>query len=175
MAVRTTGDPVRMAAAVRSAIMALDTNQPVDAGTSLAASFATQFAEPQFQSRLMGGFAFLALGLAIVGIYGVNSYSVTQRHREIGVRLALGATGGSVVRDILGRGMKLTAVGIVVGLVGAVSLNSVLRSALVDVGGIEILPMMGASGVLAVVAAAACYLPARRATQIDPAITLRKE
>ncbi len=175
MAVRTTGDPVRMAAAVRSAIMALDTNQPVDAGTSLAASFATQFAEPQFQSRLMGGFAFLALGLAIVGIYGVNSYSVTQRHREIGVRLALGATGGSVVRDILGRGMKLTAVGIVVGLVGAVSLNSVLRSALVDVGGIEILPMLGASGVLAVVAAAACYLPARRATQIDPAITLRKE
>jgi len=175
MAVRTTGDPVRMAAAVRSAIMALDTNQPMDAGTSLAASFATQFAEPQFQSRLMGGFALLALGLAIVGIYGVNSYSVTQRHREIGVRLALGATGGSVVRDILGRGMKLTAVGIVVGLAGAVGLNSVLRSALVDVGGIEILPMLSAAAVLAVVAAAACYLPARRATQIDPAITLRKE
>ena len=175
MVVRTAGDPVRMAAAVRSAIMALDTNQPVDAGTSLAASFATQFAEPQFQSRLMGGFALLALGLAIVGIYGVNSYSVTQRHREIGVRLALGATGGSVVRDILGRGMKLTAVGIVVGLVGAVGLNSVLRSALVDVGGLEILPMLGAAALLSVVAAAACYLPARRATQIDPAITLRKE
>jgi len=175
MAVRTTGDPVRLAESVRNVIMALDTNQPVDAGTSLDASFAAQFAEPQFQSRLMGGFALLALGLAIVGIYGVNSYAVTQRHREIGVRLALGATGGSVMRDIVGRGMKLTAVGIAVGLVGAVGLNSILRSTLVDVGGIEILPMVGAAAVLAVVAAAACYLPARRATQIDPAITLRKE
>jgi putative ABC transport system permease protein len=175
MAVRTTGDPVRMAAAVRAAIMALDTNQPLDAGTSLAASFATQFAEPQFQSRLMGGFALLALGLAIVGIYGVNSYAVTQRHREIGIRLALGATGGSVVRDIFGRGMKLTLVGIGVGLVGAVGLNSVLRSTLVDVGDIEFPPMFSAAALLAVVAAVACYLPARRATQIDPAITLRKE
>lgn len=175
MAVKTSGDPVRLAQAVRSTIMALDTNQPLDPATSLEGSFAAQFAEPQFQSRLMGGFALLALGLAIVGIYGVNSYAVTQRQREIGVRMALGATGGSILRDILGRGMKLTAVGIVVGLLGAVGLNSVLRSALLDVGDVEILPMLGAATVLTVVAAAACYLPARRATKIDPAITLRKE
>lgn len=175
LAVKTAGDPVRLAAAVRGAIMALDTNQPVDAGTSLEGNFATQFAEPQFQSRLMGGFALLALGLAIVGIYGVNSYAVSQRQREIGVRLALGATGGAVVRDILGRGMKLTAVGIAVGLAGAVGFNAMLRSALVDVGGLEILPLLAAAALLSVVAAAACYLPARRATQIDPAITLRKE
>ncbi|MEO5922520.1 MAG: ABC transporter permease [Bryobacteraceae bacterium] len=175
MTVKTSGDPVRLAAAVRSAIAALDTNQPLDAATSLEGSFATQFAEPQFQSRLMAGFALLALGLAIVGIYGVNSYSVTQRQREIGVRLALGATGGSILTDVLGRGMKLTAAGIVVGLIGAVWLNTLLRSTLVDVGEIEVLPMLGAAAILAVVAAMACYLPARRATKIDPAITLRKE
>jgi len=175
MTVKTQGDPVRMAAAVRSAIQALDTNQPLDPGTSLDASLAAQFAEPQFQSRLMGGFALLALGLAIVGIYGINSYAVSQRQREIGVRLALGATGGSVVRDILGRGMKLTAVGIFVGLIGAVGLNSVLRSTLLDVGEVEIVPMLGSAAMLTLVAAAACYIPARRATQIDPAITLRKE
>jgi putative ABC transport system permease protein len=175
MAVLTSGDPARLSAAVRKVVSGLDTNQPVDPGTSLEASFAAQFAEPQFQSRLMGGFAFLALGLAIVGIYGVNSYAVTQRQREIGVRLALGATEGSVLRDILGHGMKLTALGILLGLAGAVGLNSVLRSALLDVGGVEILPMLGAAGVLTVVAAIACYLPARRATQIDPAITLRKD
>lgn len=175
MTVKTTGDPVRLAQAVRSAILALDTNQPLDAATSLEGSFAAQFAEPQFQSQLMGGFALLALGLAIVGIYGVNSYAVTQRQREIGVRLALGATGGSILRDIVGRGMKLTAVGIVIGLLGAVGLNSILRSTLVDVGEVEFLPMLSAAAGLAVVAALACYIPARRATKIDPAITLRKE
>jgi putative ABC transport system permease protein len=164
-----------LAQAVRGAIMALDTNQPLDPASSLEGSFAAQFAEPQFQSRLMGGFALLALLLAIVGIYGVNSYAVTQRQREIGVRLALGATSGSILRDIVGRGMKLTAVGIVVGLLGAVGLNSLLRSALLDVGDVELVPMLTAATALAVVAAVACYLPARRATKIDPAITLRKE
>jgi putative ABC transport system permease protein len=175
MTIKTSGDPARLAPSVRRAIMAMDTSQPLDSATSLAGSLAVQFAEPQFQSRLMGGFALLALGLAIVGIYGVNSYAVSQRQREIGVRLALGATGGSILRDILGRGMKLTAVGIVVGLAGAVGMNSVLRSALLDVGGVEVGPMLSAAAVLTAVAAAACYLPARRATQIDPAITLRKE
>jgi putative ABC transport system permease protein len=175
MAVKTSGDPVRLAQSVRSAIMALDTTQPLDAPTSLKGTLATQFAEPTFQSRLMGGFAFLALGLAIVGIYGVNSYSVTQRQREIGVRMALGATGGSILGDILARGMKLTVAGILLGLLGAVGLNSVLRSTLVDVGSVEVIPMLGAAVALALVAAVACYLPARRATQIDPAITLRKE
>jgi putative ABC transport system permease protein len=175
LVVKTSGDPTRLAQSVRSAIIALDTTQPLDAATSLQGSLATQFAEPLFQSRLMGGFALLALGLAVVGIYGVNSYSVTQRQREIGVRLALGATGGSILSDILGRGMKLTLAGIVLGLGGAVGLNSVLRSTLLDVGAVEVTPMLSAAAILAVVAAAACYLPARRATQIDPAITLRKE
>jgi putative ABC transport system permease protein len=172
---KTSGDPVRLAQAVRAVILPMDTNQPLDPATSLEGSFAAQFAEPRFQSQLLGGFALLAFGLAIVGIYGVNSYAVSQRQREIGVRLALGATGGSILRDILGRGMKLTAVGIAMGLLGAVGLNSVLRSAFLDVGDVEMMPMLGAAGLLAVVAAAACYLPARRATKIDPAITLRKE
>ena len=175
MTIKTSGDPTRLAASVRNAIMALDTTQPLDASTSLQGSLNAQFAEPQFQSRLMGGFALLAMGLAIVGIYGVNSYTVSQRQREIGIRLALGATDTSILFDLLIRGLQLTAAGILLGLLGAVGLNSILRSTLVDVGPVEVVPMLGAAVGLGLVAVIACYIPARRATQIDPAITLRKE
>jgi ABC-type antimicrobial peptide transport system permease subunit len=141
----------------------------------LEGNLAAQFAEPQFQARLMGAFALLAFVLAMVGIYSVNAYAVTQRTREIGVRMALGESPGSIVRDILARGMKLTAVGIVVGLAGAAALSTVLASALVDVGEMEPVPILGAALLLAVTAAIACSLPAWRATRIHPAIALRNE
>lgn len=175
MAVRTVGDPGSVAAAVRRVIQEMDANQPLDSATSLEGSLASQFAEPRFQSGLMGVFALLAVALAVTGIYGVNAYAVTQRRREIGVRLALGATPGDILWDVVGRGMRLTGVGIVLGLGGAVVLNGLLASALVDVGGMEAGPVLGAAGLLAVVAAVACYLPARRATRIDPATALRNE
>jgi putative ABC transport system permease protein len=175
LAVRTSGDPVRIAAAVRDVVMSLDRNQPQDPPTSLEGNLAAQFAEPQFQARLMGAFALLAFVLAMVGIYSVNAYAVTQRTREIGVRMALGESPGSIVRDILARGMKLTAVGIVVGLAGAAALSTVLASALVDVGEMEPVPILGAALLLAVTAAIACSLPAWRATRIHPAIALRNE
>jgi putative ABC transport system permease protein len=175
LAVRTAGDPAGIASAVRETIQNLDPDQPQDPPTSLAGSVAAQFAEPKFQSRLMGGFAALAFVLALIGIYSVNAYAVTQRTREIGVRLALGEMPGSVMRDVLSRGMKVTLVGIALGLGAAAALNALLGSALVDTAPVEIVPMLGSAVVLTIAAAVACWLPAWRATRIHPAIALRSE
>jgi putative ABC transport system permease protein len=113
--------------------------------------------------------------LAVVGIYGVTSYAVTQRRRELGVRIALGARPGDVLRETLGEGLKLSLLGIVLGLTGAYTAGSLLRSVLVDVSAVDPLSLLGAAGLLAAVALIACYIPARRATRIDPASALRQE
>jgi putative ABC transport system permease protein len=175
MAVRTAADPAAVAAAVRRELLALDPDQALDSTTTLEDNLARQFAEPRFQSGLMSVFALLAVALAVTGIYGVNAYAVTQRQREIGVRLALGAAPGDILRDVVGRGMRLTLVGLALGLGGAFAVNSLLASALVDVSGVELTPMLTAALVLAAVAAAACYLPARRATRVDPSVVLRND
>jgi putative ABC transport system permease protein len=153
----------------------LDKEQPVDQMGSMEQTFSEQFAEPRFQSRLMAAFAGLALILAVVGIYGVNSYAVTQRRRELGVRIALGARSSDVLRETLGEGLKLSGVGILLGLAGAFALSTLFRSVLVGVTGINPLTLLGAAAALAAVALIACYLPARRATRIDPATALRQE
>jgi len=111
----------------------------------------------------------------VVGIYGNNAYADEQRRHEIGLRMALGATPGAVLRDTIGQGMRLTAIGIAVGLAGAIAMGSVLKSVLVGVNATDPLTLAGVSIVLAMVAALACYIPARRATRIDPAIALREE
>lgn len=175
LAVRTAADPASIAAAVRRVIVELDPNQPLDPSSSLDASLAAHFAEPRFQSGLMRVFALLALVLAVTGIYGLNSYAVTQRRREIGVRMALGATPGNILGKVVGHGMRLTAVGILPGLAGAFGLHSVLASALVDVGSFEWGPVLEAAVLLVAVAALAAYLPARRATRIHPAAILRND
>jgi putative ABC transport system permease protein len=173
LAVKLRTNPSRLLAAVRNEVSSLDGELPVDQAGTLEQTFFDQLAEPRFQSRLMIAFAGLALVLAVVGIYGVNAYAVTQRRREIGVRVALGATPGDVLRDAIGRGMRLTALGIAAGLAGAAALNSVLRSVLVDVSATDPVLLLAAAGILALVAAVACYIPARRATRIDPAAALR--
>ena len=113
--------------------------------------------------------------LAVVGIYGVNAYAVTQRRRELGVRIALGARPSDVLRETLGEGLKLSAVGIVLGLAGAWGLSSLFRSVLVGASGVSPAALLGAAGLLTGVALIACYLPARRAMRIDPATALRQE
>ncbi|MEI9813446.1 MAG: ABC transporter permease [Acidobacteriota bacterium] len=175
IAARTNGDPNGIAAAVRDNILAMDSNLALDPASTLEARFATQFAEPRFQTRLMGTFAFLALSLAVVGIYGLNAYAVSQQHREIGVRLALGATPGSVVLAVLRQGMILTSVGIAAGLLGATALSSILSSTFVGAGSIEWIPLLTAALILAAAAAFANWLPAWRVSRIDPAIALRSE
>ena len=175
LTVRANGDAEALAGKLREIVMRLDPTQPVDQPGTLAASFDNQFAEPRFQSQLMGAFAGLALVLAVVGIYGINSYAVTERRREIGVRLALGATPERLLREIVGRGMRLTLVGIVIGLLSAVALNSTLASLLVGVSATDPLTLAAVTGLLTLVGAVACYLPARRAIHVDPAEIFRSE
>jgi putative ABC transport system permease protein len=175
LTVRTRTGAAGLAAAIRHEMTDLDKEQPVDQMGSMEQTFSDQFAEPRFQSRLMAAFAALALILAVVGIYGVNSYAVTQRRRELGVRIALGARSSDVLRETLGEGLKLSGVGILLGLAGAYGLSYLFRSVLVGVTGIHALTLLGAAAGLAAVALIACYLPARRATRIDPAIALRQE
>jgi putative ABC transport system permease protein len=175
LTVRAHGNATNLAPAIRGEMANLDKEQPVEQIGSLEQTFSDQFAEPRFQSELMGAFAALALLLAVVGIYGVNAYAVTQRRRELGVRIALGAQPSDVLRETLGEGLKLSAVGIAVGLVGAFALSSLFRSVLVGVAGVNPLTLLGAAVLLAAVALIACYIPARRATRIDPSSALRQE
>ncbi|HYV61307.1 MAG TPA: ABC transporter permease [Bryobacteraceae bacterium] len=175
LTVRTRTNATSLAAAIRHEMADLDKEQPVDQLGSMEQNFSDQFAEPRFQSRLMGAFAALALILAVVGIYGVNAYAVTQRRRELGVRIALGARPSDVLRETLGEGLKLSGIGIGLGLAGAYATSSLLSSVLVGVAGTNPLTLLGAAAVLAAVALAACYIPARRATRIDPASALRQE
>jgi putative ABC transport system permease protein len=164
-----------LAPAIRRSLMELDKDEPVDQLGSFDQILVSHMAEPRFQTQLMGAFALVALLLAIVGIYGVNAYAVEQRRNEIGLRMALGATPGQVLGEILKQGMRLTAIGIAIGLAGAVAIASLLKSVLVGVSATDPMTLGGVALLLALVAATACYIPARRATHIDPAIALRQE
>ncbi len=174
-AVRTRVHPGAVAEAVRRELMAIDKEQPIDQAGAMQQSFDLSFAEPRFQMQIMSGFALLALILAVVGIYGVNSYAVAQRRHEIGVRMALGATPGAVLAEVLGQGMRLAAIGIAIGMVGAIAAASALRSVLVGISATDPLTLAAASLTLAAAAALACVIPAHRATRIDPARALRDQ
>jgi ABC-type antimicrobial peptide transport system permease subunit len=129
----------------------------------------------RFVLILLGGFAVLALALATVGLYGVMACSAAERTREIGIRVALGATPGAVVRQMLAESMTLTAVGLSVGCLGALALTRFIATMLFGVGPADALTYLGVCLLLAVVALLATYLPARRASRIDPIATLRHE
>ena len=130
---------------------------------------------PRLNLLLFGLFAALALVLASVGIYGVTAYSVAQRTREIGIRMALGATQAQVMRDVLGYGVRLTSLGLVFGLAGALAGTRVLSSLLYGVRSTDAITFVAVSMVLTAVAFMASYLPARRAIRVDPIIALRYE
>ena len=174
-AVRGKIDPSGLTAAIRQEMAELDKDQPVDEVALLEKSFTDQFAQPRFQSQVMSGFGLVSFVLAVIGIYGVNSYAVAQRRREIGVRIALGATPGAILGEVLGRGMKLASIGIVLGLLGAVALAPVVRGILIGIASTDPATLAAVAAALAAVAAVACYIPARRATRVDPAIALRQE
>jgi putative ABC transport system permease protein len=172
---RTETDPAALGAALRSEFMAIDKEQPIDQLETLEERLENHAAEPEFQTRLMSSFALVALMLAALGIYGVNAYAVAQRRNEIGLRMALGASRGSVLRRVIGRGMLPTAIGIGLGLVGAIGISYWLRNELVGSRALDPVTFLGATMVLAMVAGVACLIPALKATQIDPAIALRAE
>jgi putative ABC transport system permease protein len=171
---RSSMDPKGLTAAIRRELLSLDPEQPISQVGSMEQTLALRSAEPRFQTQLMGAFAVLALLLAVVGIYGVNAYAVAQRRHEIGVRMALGASSWDVLRQILGQGMRITALGLAIGIAGAWAVGSVLKSVLVGVSPTDPLTLGGVTLVIAVVAAVASYLPARRATRIDPGMALRR-
>ncbi|MFN0107536.1 MAG: ABC transporter permease [Blastocatellia bacterium] len=170
---RTMVAPESLVNAVKEQVRALDPELPMTAIKTLAAYRQEALALPRFNAFLLTVFALLALMLTLVGLYGVMSYSVTQRTQEIGIRMALGAQAGDVLRMIVGKGMKLVAIGVLFGLVGALALTRLLRNWLYGVTATDPLTFVVIALLLIGVALVACWIPARRATQVDPMIALR--
>ena len=175
MAVRTPGDPMRLAPAVIREIHSMDADQPIAEVRPMNDVVAESVARQRFNMTLLGIFASVALALAAVGIYGVMSYSVTQRTQEIGIRMALGARRADVVRMVVGHGVGLAIAGIGIGLAFAFALTRVMNTLLFGVTATDPLTYAGLSALLLFVTAVACYVPARRATRIDPTVALRYE
>src|SRR6266403_1382311 len=174
-AVRTSGDPLAAISMVRDQIHSLMPNIPVAEVASMEQLLARSLSRARFSMLLLSVFAALALVLAAVGIYGVMAYAVAQRTREIGVRLALGAQPRDVLSMVLVGGGKLAAFGVALGLIGSLGMNYFLRSQLYGVSSTDPLTYFTVAVLLGAVALAACYLPARRATRVDPLVALRYE
>jgi predicted permease len=175
LVLRTKGDAASVAAAVRQAVWSVDKDQPVSHVRTMDQVFAAAISQERFQALLLGLFAALALVLACVGLYGVISYAVAQRTHEIGVRMALGAQPFDVLRLVLRQGMGLTIAGLIVGIgIGLVAAR-VLSDLLYGVTPRDPLTFVGVPALLLLVAFLACYIPARRATRIDPLVALRYE
>jgi putative ABC transport system permease protein len=175
LVVRTSGDPLSVAAAVRRAVQDANPAQGVSNVERMDTVIAESIALPRIQTALMLTFGALALVVACVGLYGVLSYAVERRRREMGVRLALGARAGSVLRLVLFEGLKLTAAGLAGGLVVGLAATRVLRTLLFDVQPTDPAVLAAVSVLLLTVAAATCYVPGLRATRVNPAVILRDE
>jgi predicted permease len=173
--VRAVGDPLNLAAAVRQQALAIDPEQPVFSMRTMERRLAESVAPRRFQMSLFGAFAAVALALAAVGIYGVIAHSVSLRTHEIGIRMALGAKPRDVLRMVVAQGMRLAVVGLAIGLTGAFALTRVMASLLFSVSPTDPATFAVVSMLLAGVAFLATYLPARRATRVDPMIALRHE
>jgi putative ABC transport system permease protein len=171
---RTSTDPTSIIAEVREQVRSIDKNVPVEFET-MKRVFDRSVANRRYNTLLLGTFAGLALLLSLIGIYGVLSYTVTQNTREIGIRMALGAQPGDVLKLVVGQGMILALVGVGLGVLGALALTRVMASLLYDTKATDPLTFVGVSVLLIAVAFLACYVPARRATKVDPMIALRYE
>lgn len=175
MVLRTDGSPDSFAAAARQIIFSVDKNQPVTEMQSMEDLIAVSMSAETLNAKMLGCFAVLALILAAVGIYGVIAYGVKQRTHEIGIRMALGAQSGDVIRLIVGQGFRLIVIGVVVGLGGAYALTTVLAGFLFGVKSVDILSSVISVAIIGLVALFASYIPARRATRTDPLQALRYE
>jgi predicted permease len=175
LVLRTVGDPLLLAGPIRDTIKALDPNQPIRSIATYEDVAAESIARDKFFTLLFALFGTLALLLAAVGVFGVFSYSVAQRTQEIGVRMALGAQRSHLVGMVVGEGMRLVAAGVALGAVAALLMSRVLRSQLFGISATDPIAFVTAPALLIAVAMLACYLPARRATKIQPVQALRAE
>ncbi|MGA9768759.1 MAG: ABC transporter permease [Blastocatellia bacterium] len=179
LVVRTTSEPTQMTNAVRDSILAVDPGQPVYDVKTMQQLVDESVSQPRLYTALLGIFAGVALMLAAVGIYGVLNYSVNQRRQEIGIRMALGAQSSDILKMIVGHGMFLTALGLAIGLTASLLLaffmSKVIEGFLFGVEATDLTIFIGIPLLLALVSLLSCYIPARRATKVDPMIALRAE
>jgi putative ABC transport system permease protein len=164
-----------IASSIRSSVNELDASVPIFQLKTMSDVVGDSLVRPRFLSLLLGSFSVIALLLAAVGIYGVMAYSVSQRTQEIGVRVALGATTRNVLSMVIGQGLKLTVVGLAVGLTGSFLLSRVMASLLFEISPTDPLTFAMVGIGLAAVALLACFVPARRAAKVDPMVALRYE
>jgi putative ABC transport system permease protein len=172
---RTAGPPLDLATAVRAEIRAVDPDAATDPLSTVDASLANWISPVRFFARLLTALATLAIALAALGIYGVVSYTVSQRTREIGIRMALGATSTGILRLVVGYGVVVTLIGTALGVAGSFALTGALRGMLFETSATDPVVFAGVSVLLAFVSIAACYAPARRAVRVEPVIALRYE
>jgi putative ABC transport system permease protein len=175
LVVRTKVPPLSLGESIRAAIFAVSPDQPVSNLRTLDQVVAGYIVERRLVLGLLGLFAALALGMAAIGLYGVMAFSVNQREHEIGIRSALGAPRGAILRMVLTSGIKLTMVGVAIGLLGAIAVSRVLSGFLVGVAPNDPVTLLAVALLLAGVALLACWLPAHRAARIDPMTALRSE
>jgi putative ABC transport system permease protein len=172
---RTHGDPLSLTTAVRNAVLEVDKEQPLTRARTMEMAISDSVTQRRLNMILLGIFGALALALAAVGIYGVMSYTVTQRTREIGIRMALGARRRDVLKSVVGQGMSLAASGVGIGLAGAFLVTRLMETLLFGVKPTDPATFGGIALLLLGVAFFACLIPARRATKVDPVVALRFE
>ena len=175
LALRTASDPTRVANAARAAILEIAPDQPVSKIRTMDQIVSDSISQPRFRTLLLGLFAGLALTLAAVGVYSTVAYAVAQRTHEIGIRLAIGAAQGDVLKLVVGQSMRLVLLGASMGLVGALGLTRLLASWLYEIHSSDPATFLGVTMLLTLVALMASYIPARRATKVDPMVALRYE
>jgi predicted permease len=175
LAVRTSLDPSSVTSAIREEVFAIDKGLPLYNIATMDQLVSNSVAQPRLNLSLLVAFAVLALALAAVGVYGVMAYAVTQRTQEFGIRMALGASPADVLKQVFLEGGRLAALGLAIGLVAALALTRLMASMLYGVKPSDPLSLGAAAALLALVALAACYIPARRATRVDPLVALRYE
>ena len=173
--IRTEGDPYTLLRSIRSQIRSQDPKLAISAIKTMGSIVDEELARTRFSMFLLGVFAGIALLLAAIGIYGVMAYSVSQRTREIGIRIALGASGSNVLRLVGSHGLVLATVGIGLGVGGALALTRFMKALLFGVSPADPATLITVCGLLGFITLGACYIPARRATKVEPVEALRHE